>query len=103
LKSLLVYHWAVRRYFSDSLLDGIRNGMAHALSVPKGVFLTNTLLEAREIAKSRRGYIISTTDFVAVVDATINKMCAENPNSVFDPLSVVKGRGPATGWTEPTI
>lgn len=80
----------------SKILNGIRNGMAHALSMPKNVVLTNTLNDAQRGVKTYNDrYFVSTVDFVDFVETTINKLCQENPGAIFDPSG--KGRGPAMG------
>lgn len=77
-------------------LTEVRNGLAHALSVPEDVGLINSVAHLQMNNKDR--LLIGTTQFVDAVEATVDKLTKNNPSVVFDPLK--KGsRGPAGGQT----
>jgi len=81
------------------ILNGIRNGMAHALSTPKDILLVNEIGDAHRAARKHPNiYFVSTTDFVDVVEATVAKLSQAHPSASFDP-SGGSDRGPATGRT----
>jgi hypothetical protein len=82
-----------------SILEGIRNGMAHALSMPVRVMLVNTIIDARATAKSYPdNYVVSTTDFVDVVVKTVAELSRRYSKAQFDRNGGSR-RGPATGQT----
>jgi len=81
-----------------NILNNIRNGMAHALSLPENIALVNTIAAARQMANAEpNNYFVSTTDFVDVVEATVAKLRQTYPTAQFDPSG--SNRGPAAGRT----
>ena len=67
-------------------LAQVRNSLAHQLSLPDDVYLTNTHAEAKDLSKKHPNkYIISTVEFVDVVERTIRRIIQAHPAAVFDP------------------
>ncbi|MFQ5811620.1 MAG: hypothetical protein ACE5I2_00270 [Anaerolineae bacterium] len=67
-------------------LADVRDSLAHQLSLPDDVYLTNTSAEAKDLSKKHPNkYIISTVEFVDVVERTIRRIIQAHPAVVFDP------------------
>ena len=70
------------------MLTEIRNGLAHALSLPENVFLADNIEDARQTPKqypNKYEYVISTVDFVEAVDKTVQRLIQDSPGVTLDP------------------
>ena len=85
---------------SDSALAkqlvGVRNAMAHELSLPFNVLLANSNEEAVLISAANPGKaVISTAGLTQAVGETAEDLVRKYPAALFDPLPRLGPRGPA--------
>ena len=76
-------------------LADIRDSLAHQLSLPTDVFLTNTSSDIREASRERPDkYVISTVEFINAVEKALQHIIGKHPNVEFDREPRIK-RAPA--------
>ncbi len=77
-------------------LAGVRNGLAHASSLPSDVRLANDMEDAARHSKQHpSSYIVSVTDFVEAVEITAANLIKLHPDATFDRRSDAVERGVA--------
>lgn len=67
-------------------LAQVRNSIAHELSLPDDMYMTNTYAEARSLSQEHPDkYFISTVEFVNVIQLTVSRLLLAYPHVAFDP------------------
>ena len=80
-------------------LNGIRNGLVHALSHDSDIIFVCKISEARENPQSpQKKWYLGIVEFVEAVHITANSLIAKHPSAVFDSKT---GRAPSEGSSVP--